>query len=63
MKKLDKQVKALRAKVLKPLISLAATAQKLKKARESLLSMKGSPVGPKQFIKKILNMVELRKVG
>ena len=57
-KKLEKRVKELKAKVPRPL-SLMATSQQLKKARQSVL--KGSPVGPKSFFKKISEMVEMRK--
>ena len=58
-----RQVKQLRKTVPRPRLRLAALTLQLKKAQKSVLSMKGSPVGPKSFFKKIANMVELRKHG
>lgn len=58
-----KKVKALRAKLPKPTLKLQGATLKWKKALKSAEKMKGSPVSPKEFIKMISKMVELRKVG
>ena len=59
VEKLEKQVKELRAKNPKPL-ALPATVQQLKKARQSA-TLKGSPVGPKKFFKRVAQMVALQR--
>jgi len=60
VKKLEKKVKELKAKVPKPL-SLGAMALQLKNAKAH--GMKGASVGPEQFFEKISRMVQLRKAG